>query len=115
MKKIILVLVFVLMFPIVSMGITYESITVADTAIGITAGYLPSSVIGCQYWKNIDLMCTLETAQVRFRLDGTSPTTSEGHILNAGDILYVKSCMEIYYFKAIRTGSTSGVLKCTLQ
>lgn len=115
MKKIILVLAFILMFPVVSMGITYESITVADTAIGITAGYLPSAVTGCQYWKDINLRCTLETAQVRYRVDGTSPTNSEGHVLNAGDVLRINSCIEIFYFRAIRTGSTSGVLKCTLQ
>jgi hypothetical protein len=59
--------------------------------------------------------CTLETAQIRFRLDGTAPTSAEGHILNVNDVLELKSCIEMVNFKAIRTGGTSGVLKCTYQ
>ena len=32
-------------------------------------------------------LITVETDQVRWRDDGTDPTSSEGHLLNAGDVL----------------------------
>ena len=32
-------------------------------------------------------LVTVETDQVRYRIDGTAPTSSEGHLLNAGDVL----------------------------
>jgi hypothetical protein len=80
----------------------YESVTVANTAIGLTAG---------TYGANIYALITCETAQIRFRIDGTNPTASEGHILNPGDILKLDSNADIAAFKAIRTGATSGVIK----
>jgi len=54
---------------------------------------------------------TLETAQIRIRSDGTSPTASEGRIAEIGDTIVLSSAAQIAGFKAIRTGSTSGVLK----
>ena len=85
----------------------YESITVAATAIGFTAAKLAPS--------NSDTpemaVCTLETGQIRYRVDGTDPTSAEGHILNPGDSLIVDSLHDLKNFKAIRTGSTSGILK----
>ena len=82
----------------------YESVTVANSAIGLTAG---------TYGTNIYALITVETAQIRFRIDGTDPTASEGHVLNPGDILRLNSNADIAAFKAIRTGSVSGVIKAT--
>ena len=80
----------------------YESITVADSAIGLTAA---------TYLEAIRAEMTLETAQVRIRGDGTNPTSSEGRIVEVGDQIILTSAAQIAGFKAIRTGSTSGVLK----
>ena len=82
----------------------YESVTVANFAIGLTAG---------TYGANVYALITCETAQIRFRIDGTNPTASEGHILNPGDILKLDSNADIVAFRAIRTGATSGVIKAT--
>jgi len=82
----------------------YESITVADSAIGLTAA---------KYLDAEHAEITLETAQIRFRLDGTDPTSSEGHLVEVGDVITLNSAAQIAGFKAIRTGSTSGVLKVT--
>ncbi len=80
----------------------YESLTVDDTAGGFTySGSAIKAIITC------------EDAQVRFRTDGTSPTASEGHILNEEDTLILDSNEDILAFEAIRTGATSGVLKAT--
>ena len=82
----------------------YESVTVADSAIGLTSG---------TYGDATKAEMTLETAQIRVRKDGTDPTSSEGHPVEIGDKINLYSAADIAAFKAIRTGSTSGVLKVT--
>lgn len=88
----------------------FESVTVAGTAIGFTTGKLAPS--------NSNLpsraVCTLETAQVRYRLEGT-PTASVGHLLEVGETLIISSLKDLKAFKAIRTGSVSGVLKVSYE
>lgn len=112
MKKIlsVIVLAAMLILPVSLWAASYESITVADTAIGITSALLTPTL---SIHPNTGI-CTLETAQVRFRLDGTDPTSSTGHLLNIGYILYITSKEDLMRFRAIRTGSTSGVLNCTV-
>lgn len=82
----------------------YESVTVADSAIGLT----PST-----YGAATKAEMTLETAQIRIRKDGTNPTSLEGHLVYVGDTITLNSAADLATFKAIRTGSTSGVLKVT--
>jgi hypothetical protein len=82
----------------------YESITVAATAIGCTAA---------TYLDATRAEMTLETAQIRMRVDGTNPTSSEGHLVEVGDIISLRSAKQISQFKGIRTGAVSGVLKAT--
>ena len=53
----------------------------------------------------------LESAQVRFTLDGsTAPTTTVGRLLEVGEVLELESKEEIANFAAIRTGAVSGSL-----
>ena len=80
----------------------YESITVAATAIGCTSS---------TYSDATKAEMTLETAQIRIRIDGTAPTASEGHIVEISDIVTLTSASQISQFKATRTGGTSGVLR----
>ena len=82
----------------------FESVTVTDSAIGLTSG---------TYGDATKAEMTLETAQIRVRKDGTNPTSSEGHLVEIGDTVVLKSAADLATFKAIRTGSTSGVLKVT--
>ena len=53
---------------------------------------------------------TVETAPVRFQVDGTLPTAAVGHQLDAGDTLSLDSRTQLTNFKAIRTGGTDAVL-----
>ena len=88
----------------------HESITVAATAIGITAGLL-----NADSEKPIErAILTLETAQVRWTIDGTTPTSSVGHLMEVGDQLILEGYEDIAKFKAIRTGGVSGVLKASI-
>lgn len=82
----------------------YESITVAATAIGGTAA---------TYLDAVAAEISLETDDVRFRVDGTAPTAAEGHLIESGDIVILESPNDIAGFRAIRTGAISGVLKVT--
>lgn len=79
-----------------------EQITVADTAIGCSAAQLN---------KHPDrIVCRVETAQIRFRIAGTAPTSSVGTQLEAGDELTIDGNLNIERARFIRTGSTSATL-----
>lgn len=95
------------------MAYKYESITVAATAIGLTAANMTTLPAGSgQIFGRA--VCTVEDAQIRFRYDGTSPTSSEGHIANIDDEIKLDK-HEAPLFKAIRTGSTSAKLKVSYE
>jgi len=66
--------------------IDYSAFTVEATAKTLVAGAsptMPDSAKGA--------VITLEQSNVRFRTDGTVPTTSEGHIMYVGDVLTMNS------------------------
>jgi hypothetical protein len=84
----------------------HESLTVDNTVGGKAFA---------NYATNIYALITAETAQVRFTTNGTAPTTTVGHLLNPGDTLKLDSLADITAFRAIRTGSVSGVLKATFS
>lgn len=77
----------------------YETLTIAATAVLLTGTGRKQSFVG-----------VLETAQIRYRGDGTAPTSSEGRIMEVGDQI-VMSESEVDATRFIRTGGTSGVLK----
>jgi len=81
-----------------------EIVTVADSAIGLTSG---------TYGDATKATMTLETAQIRIWKDGSDPTTTEGHLIEAGDVITLNSASDIANFKAIRVGATSGTLMVT--
>ncbi len=82
----------------------HETITVADTAVGLDANtYLNAE------WAAI----TSETARMRYRVDGTAPTSTAGHLKGAWDTIWLNNATQIANFKAIRTGGTSATLHIT--
>lgn len=88
----------------------YEAITVSSTAIGFTAAKLSSAE--SLYGRGIkEVLVTVETNPIRFTVDGTTPTSTVGHLLNAGDI-YTCNGEDATKFLAIRTGSDASI-KCT--
>lgn len=95
------------------MAYAYEAITVADTAIGFTAANVATDRGDRKDPQKA--ICTLETAQIRFRIDGGDPTTTVGHVLNPGDVVEITGPADMINFRAIRTGSTSGSLKVSYE
>lgn len=88
----------------------YEQITVANTAIGFTTAKI---VEGGGHPQATRAYCRLETAEIRYRVDGGTPTTTVGTLLEPGDALEIPDPIQIPQFLAIRTGATSGSLSCT--
>lgn len=75
--------------------------------VDATAGGVSLTIAAPVQFANL----RLETAQIRFTLDGsTAPTTAIGRLLEVGEILELESVEEIEAFAAIRTTGTSGVL-----
>ena len=54
---------------------------------------------------------TVETAQLRWLKDGTAPTASAGHVANVGSVIFLDNANDLVNFRAIRTGSTSALIR----
>ncbi len=78
--------------------VDYESITVSATVASLSA-------VKARMYKNAYI--TVEAAPIRIRLDGNSPTSTEGHYIAPGDIITLQDDHELLYFKAIRDSSAS--------
>jgi hypothetical protein len=81
---------------------------VASAAVGLTV-----SKFNAYAGYEVKALLTLETAEIRWWIDGTDPTATEGHPLEAGQNLTLEGYKNLSQFRAIRTGATSGVLKVT--
>ena len=104
-----LVAVLVLAFGMVSDAATwkrFETITVADTAIGITSTV--HTPLGIPQMKACQLR--VEGAEIRIRWDGTNPTASVGIPVEVLEIVTLTSHADISQLKMIRTTATSATV-----
>ena len=88
-------------------GYDDEAITVVAVAIGLTASKLASDP------RPKKVIITCETAQIRYRISGSDPTSSVGHLMSPLDSLVLEGFSQLNLFKAIRVGSTSASLYVT--
>lgn len=92
--------------------IAFEQITVANTSIGFTAAKVEPDGSGGA--RQADMAaCRLETAEIRYTIDGTTPTAAVGTLAEIGDYVVIAGHDSIMRFRAFRTGATSGQLNCT--
>ncbi len=106
MKRIFLILIMILGLTGIAVAASNdETITVSNTAIGLTSAKITASI---SY-----VICTLETAEVRFRVAGKNPTSTIGHILSIGQRVELTTIDDIVKFRAIRTGGSDGILTCS--
>jgi len=82
--------------------VAFESLTVAGTAVGLTAA---------TYAENDVALITVDDAAVRFRLDGTAPTATVGHVLEPGDVLVLDSPDQLTKVRFIRRDGVSATLR----
>ena len=98
-----------------NVGFARETLTVDSTAggVGFTAAtYAPSGGVPTRAKR---AFVTAETAQSRYTYDGTAPTTTLGHLLEAGQSLTVEGYDNIAAFRAIRTGDTSASYQVSFE
>ena len=111
MKKIILALVICSFLAISSLAYARayntESITVSNTAIGFTSATISPEV----RTKPIKAVFTVETAAIRFTVDGSTPTSTVGFLAQIGDIVTINGEHDIKKFRAIRTDSTDATIQ----
>ena len=89
----------------------YESLTIDNTVggVGLTSTKLTTTP------KPIRVIITIEAATLRYRYDGTAPLSSEGHILNANDVLIVEGISNMKNLKMIRTTTTSATVRVSYE
>ena len=80
----------------------FEVVTIADTAIGLTASKLLTEV------NPKKVLIIFESAQCRWRADGTDPTSTIGMLLNPMDVMEVEGIVNLKQIRFIRTGATSA-------
>lgn len=87
----------------------FETITVAGVAIGLTVSKLQTSPRP----KRVHIV--IEAAQLRYRGDGTDPTSSVGVRMNPDDQIIVEGIENMTNFKVIRTSNTSSTMQVHYQ
>ena len=77
-----------------------QRLTVDDTAGGVALTVPSGALTG---------FGRLETAEIRFTLDSTAPTSTAGQVLKADDTVSFTNRKSLTGFLAIRTTGTNGV------
>ena len=91
--------------------VAFDQITVAASAIGLTTANIRG--YGSNRYAAERVIVIVETATIRWRDDGTDPTSAVGMIANPGTILTLDNRDRIEKWRGIRTGSTSATLSVT--
>ena len=81
----------------------FEQVTIDNTVGG-------KGLTVATYDASKKAIISVETAQIRYRVDGGAPTTTIGHVADIGDTIELESAEELVNFKAIRTGLSSGLI-----
>jgi hypothetical protein len=90
--------------PVGIVAFARESVTVADSSIGLTAG---------TYLDAVRAILTLEDDEIRITTDGTAASAVIGHIINIDDVITIVGSHQLANFRGCRTGAVSGVLQVT--
>lgn len=91
----------------------HEAVTVSTAAVAITA----SVTSGGATKRGHRVLVTVEDQPVRFRYDGSDPTSTTGHKAAANDQLEFISYDDINRLRFIRDTTATGdaTLRCTLE
>ena len=81
----------------------YEDITVSSTALGFTTATIAPTTYGPAHRAFV----TVETDQIRWTCDGTTPTSVKGHLAEVGDYIEIEGIANIKAFRAIRVTADS--------
>lgn len=85
-------------------AIGFEAITVSTIAVGLTkVSYQPADAA--------EIM--VENGPIRFRRDGVVATSSTGHLLRDGDVLYIDNPSDMINLSMIRDANKDGDITIT--
>ena len=95
-----------------TVGMNFETVTVTNAiAVGLTASkFKPSGQVAAE-----TAFITVEDGPVRYRYDGTDPTTTIGHKATSGTTLLLRGEQQMSLFKVIATTATNGTLTSTYE
>jgi hypothetical protein len=92
-----------------SEALSYEAITVTNAVIGFTAGLLNPG--GAAPPRGAIL--TLETASIRWRIDGGNPSGTVGHLMATTDSIVLHGANTLANFRAYRATGADASLRVT--
>lgn len=87
----------------------YESLTVTSAA---AVGFTSATIVPTNAPSVKAAECTTETASIRYRYDGTNPTTTEGHVRAQDSTFTIYGVNNVRRWRAIASSSTATI-KCT--
>jgi hypothetical protein len=90
----------------------YEGKTISITAVGFTSAKIVPTDVG---YTALAVTVSVEDANIRVRIDGTDPTSSEGHLIEAGSIFYIYGTEDIIRARFIRAGTSDAKIKVTFM
>jgi len=101
-------------FPISGVAATFETLSSLTTAKGFTSTKISPTSGNFSGCKARAAIISVETGGIRFTIDGTTPTTTVGHILPAGASYEIDGELNIANFKCINSEAGNGaVVQCT--
>ena len=108
--KIILTGILMLVFTSAAYSdIIYQEITVNTTPVGINTANLSTS------WYGHSLFCTVETASIRILWTGERLLQHSDMPIMRDTLPVLTDLTNIKNFKAVRSGTTDAVLRCTYE
>jgi hypothetical protein len=84
----------------------FETLTVGTSAKAITAGIID---------EHNHAVLTSEGGDYRYRVDGSDPTATVGHLVVAGSVLILESTRELKLFRGIRDAAADVTVSVTID
>jgi hypothetical protein len=107
-------------FTIDGVAAYFETIGTTTTAIGFTSTLIAPTSGNYSGGKARAAIISVETADIRFTINGTTPTvttgTGAGHLLQTGSSFIITGESNVANFKCINAVASSGAkVKCTIM
>lgn len=93
-------------------GFAFEQLTVSNSVQVLT----PSRYAASEPHESASsAFITLNGGNIRYTYDGTTPTSSTGHLLNDSGTITLLGQNQMALFKCIQTGATSSEISITYE
>jgi len=86
----------------------FEHLTVSTVALHVTSATATDATMGLARYA----YCTVETNSIRYRYDGTAPTSSIGHLVTSGGSFTIYGRRNVGHLLMIRATADADV-QCT--